>query len=353
VPVAYRDDDANYVLITGGSGFIGSYLAQHLLRDGKCDRVVLFDRDPDLRRIKEFGIESDEFTFVQGDLSLQDHVFEVFDRYPPRAVYHLGALLSAGAESNPTMGVMVDLLGTWHVLEAARFHLESERVPAPVKVLFPSTIASFGQFLPPGLVANESVQVPRTFYGAAKVASERMGEQYHRMGWVDFRAVRFPSVVGAARGPGGTTVYSTLMIQQPALGLSYDAYVPRDTRLDILYVKDAVKALVALHDADGTKLKRRVYNIASIRQDGQPPTAGEIADAVAAELGAGAPQVTFDNPDQGLTNTVKSFGILNDAAARSDFGWKPDYRTLEDTVHDFIGEVNTFPKRIKRLELFG
>jgi nucleoside-diphosphate-sugar epimerase len=42
--------------------------------------------------------------------------------------------------------------------------------------------------LPPGLVANESIQVPGTFYGAAKVASERLGEQYHRKGWVDFRA---------------------------------------------------------------------------------------------------------------------------------------------------------------------
>jgi nucleoside-diphosphate-sugar epimerase len=351
--MAYQGDDGNYVLITGGSGFIGSYLAQYLLNDSKCDRVVLFDRDPDLRRITGFGIDPSRFTSVQGDLSLQDHVFEVFDRYPPRAVYHLGALLSAGAEANPTMGVMVDLLGTWHVLEAARFHLEAERVPEPVKVLFPSTIASFGQFLPTGLVANESVQVPGTFYGAAKVASERLGEQYHRKGWVDFRAVRFPSVIGAARGPGGTTVYSTLMVQQPALGLPYDAYVPQNTRLDILYVKDAVKALVSLHDADAKKLTRRVYNIASIRDNEQPPMAGEIADAVAQELGAGAPPVTFNSTDPELTSIVKSFGILDDTLAQNDFGWKPDYATLEGTVRDFVQEVKTFPKRIKRLELFG
>jgi hypothetical protein len=142
--VAYQGDDANYALITGGSGFIGSYLAQSLLEDEKCDRVILFDRDPDLRRITGFGIDPRRFTFVQGDLSIQNHVLEVFDRYPPRAVYHLGALLSAGAEANPTMGVMVDLVGTWHVLEAARFHLEAERVSAPVKVLFPARSRASG-----------------------------------------------------------------------------------------------------------------------------------------------------------------------------------------------------------------
>jgi hypothetical protein len=48
---------------------------------------------------------------------------------------------------------------------------------------------------------------------------------------------------------------------------------------------------------------------------------------------------------------VKSFGILDDTLARNDFGWKPDYETLEETVRDFVQEVKTFPKRIKRLEL--
>jgi hypothetical protein len=72
-----KGDDANYVLITGGSGFIGSYLAQSLLEDEKCDRVILFDRDPDLRRITGFGIDPRRFTFVQGDLSIQNHVLEV------------------------------------------------------------------------------------------------------------------------------------------------------------------------------------------------------------------------------------------------------------------------------------
>jgi threonine 3-dehydrogenase len=49
----------------------------------------------------------------------------------------------------------------------------------PVRVLFPSTIASFGQFIKGGdLVPNEAVQMPTTMYGVAKVSVERLGEYY-------------------------------------------------------------------------------------------------------------------------------------------------------------------------------
>ena len=79
--------------------------------------------------------------------------------------------------------------------------------------------------------------MPTTMYGTSKVASERLGEYYSAKArqWVDFRAVRFPSVLGAARGPGGTTVYSTLMMQEPFQGKAYEAYVPADTPLPKAY----------------------------------------------------------------------------------------------------------------------
>lgn len=344
------------VLITGGSGFVGSYLAMALLKRGQ--RVVLFDRDPDLRRLTGFGQAFTDYqkegmvTFVQGDLSLLPHVMALFDKHEPQSVFHLGALLSAGTESNPTMGFQVDLVGTWNVLEAARIYCQ-QRQGTPVRVLFPSTIASFGKFLPtPGNVANESIQMPTTMYGCAKVASERLGEYYHTKKWVDFRAVRFPSVVGAARGPGGTTVYSTLMMQQPLLGKVYDVYVKPERQLDILYVKDAVSALTTLHDVP--KLpddKRRVYNIAGIRTNGQAPSARQIADAVVAN-GTPADRITFNAFDAGLDTTVQSFGILDDHAAKNDWHWAGAKYDLNATIVDFAKELKASPGRVKALELF-
>src|SRR2546428_3336123 len=155
-----------------------------------------------------------------------------------------------------------------------------DRGTEPVKVIFPSTIASFGDFIAAGAkVPNEAVQWPTTIYGVSKVAAERLGDYYSRKPreWVDFRAVRFPSVIGAARGGGGTTAYSTLMIQEPLRKRNYVAYVGADPRLDILYVKDAIKAITLLHAADPASLvaavdgvteTRRVFHIAEISRIG-------------------------------------------------------------------------------------
>lgn len=343
------------VLITGGTGFIGSYLALALLRRGES--VVLFDRDPDQRRISGFTPEFAQYqkdkrvTFVQGDLSLLPHVLATMDKYEPNSVFHLGALLSAGTESNPTMGFQVDLVGTWNVLEATRIYGQ-QRHGEPVRVLFPSTIASFGNFLPAAAtVANESVQMPTTMYGVAKVSSERLGEYYNAKGWVDFRAVRFPSVVGAARGPGGTTVYSTLMMQLPLLGKTYSVYVKPERQLDVLYVKDAVQALIELHDARTLPVKsRRVYNIAGIRVNGSPPTAQQIADAVHAKTGPG--KLTFDGLNPVLDDTVRLFGILNDEAAKADWKWAGAQFDLAATIEDFEKELKAYPGRVKALELY-
>jgi nucleoside-diphosphate-sugar epimerase len=349
------------ILITGGTGFIGSNLAMRLLERDKDTKVVLFDRSPDLFRLTGFEARyeavKDRVTFVQGDLTILPHVLALFDAHTPDSVFHLGALLSAGAETNPTMGFQTDTVGSWHVFEAARLYCQHAGSD-PIRVIFPSTIASFGSFIAPGaLVNNEAIQMPTTMYGVSKVSVERLGEYYSRKGWIDFRAVRFPSVIGASRGPGGTTVYSTLMIQEPFRTPSrpYIAYVAPDTRLDIVYISEAVDAIVGLHDAAVNSLKpeRRVYNIAGMRtDDGQAPTALDIKNAVVALK----PDAVIDfQVDPILQKTVTSFGVLKDEAAQTDWGWKSSAQrmNLAAAVAAFRKEVNEYPKRIKSLELFG
>jgi threonine 3-dehydrogenase len=354
-----ENEDTGPILITGGTGFIGSYLAMRLLENNEHEQVLLSDCNPDMRRLTGFNERYEKVkkrvTFLQGELSSLELVLALFE-HRPKSVFHLGALLSAGADANPTFGFQVDTLGTRNVLEAARIYGQRQNRP-PVKVIFPSTIASFGFFPPPrqpgDKVSNEDVQMPNTMYGVSKVSSERLGEYYHRKAWVDFRAVRFPSVIGAARGPGGTTVYSTLMIQQPALARPkpYAAYVGPDTRLDILYVEDAVSALIKLHDAPAEKLKRRVYNIAGIRIGDKAPQASDIQAAVIGVKPDAQKMLTFE-VNQQLSDIVHTFGILDDSVAREDWGWTGESFGLPGAVQAFFADVKKYPDRIKAIELY-
>jgi nucleoside-diphosphate-sugar epimerase len=121
-----------------------------------------------------------------------------------------------------------------------------------------------------------------------------------------------------------------------------------------------------LHNADSKLFtpqnslnERRVYNVAGIRiKDNwkeRPPTAQEIADAVKSATDGKAAPITFDDkarvPD--IENIVHTFGVLNDDAARNDWGWPGAKVGLEDAIKAFAQEVQDYPKRIKAMELFG
>jgi len=309
-------------LITGGMGFIGTYLAHALLAKG--EEVVLFDvisNSPLIQDIKN------KVKIVQGDLSSWAEVMEVVKQYKIDGIYHTGALLSASAEEKPITAYNVNAGGTFNVLEAARlFNIK--------RVVYTSTIASYGLGL--NTVDEDTIQMPISMYGVTKVFSERLGEYYHRKFGVDFRAVRLPSVIGPGRGGGGASAYSTLMISEPALKKPYKVYVEEDVIMPLLYIKDGVECLIRLYEADNARLKRRVYCIA-----GFSPTAKEIYVAVKKAL----PNANIKfKPDRELTEIVRSWPkYLRETKAFEDWGWKTKFH-LKETVEDFIKEVQAHPE---------
>ena len=310
-------------LITGGSGFIGAYLAHALLKRG--EKVILFDVVPPSKLPDDIR---DCVTFVQGDISSWAEVLEVIKTNRVDGIYHTSALLSASAEAQPIRAYHVNAGGTFNVLEAARlFDVE--------RVIFISTIGAYGPGIP-DTVNEDTLQMPISMYGVTKVFGERLGEYYHRKFGVDFRGVKFPSVLGPGRGPGGASAYSTLMISEPALGRPYVINAADDVRIPQLYITDAVDSLVALYDADNRRLKRRMYCIG-----GFSPTTREIFDAVKRIL----PDADLRwKPDPETTDILRSWPkIFDEARAREEWGWKTRFH-LEESVKAFIGELQSRPE---------
>ena len=179
------------ILLTGGAGNLGSRLLVPLIQRG--DRVVLFD----LPRKPFFG--SDEFhqcLFLHGDVCDRDAVQRAVRDHRVDSLFHLGAILSTQAEADPDLAWRVNMDGMRNVLEAAR-------IEGVAKVILASTLATYG----PGLASPLQIDAPMwpaSLYGVTKVAGECLGSYYHQRFGLDFRAIRFPSIVASRGGAAGT-----------------------------------------------------------------------------------------------------------------------------------------------------
>ena len=305
-------------LITGGLGFVGSCLAKQLLGDG--EEVVIFDVAPGSKLLtKDIA---DRVKIVRGDLTNWPQVLDVVKDNGIDCIYHLGALLTPACEASPSAAYAINLGGTYHVLEAARlFNVDS--------LIFTSSIATYGPDAPP-IVNEDTIQRSTTIYGIIKVAAEQLGEYYHHRYGVNFRSVRYPLLVGPGRTIG-ISRYATEMIQVPALGHAYRAYVEESLKMPVMYVEDAAWCLVCLKRAYETSLKRRVYNVG-----GNFLSAREEADIVRKYLPQA--QIEFD-PDETAMRLLNEFAReIDDSRARQEWGFSLQYNA-DDLVKHFINEI--------------
>jgi nucleoside-diphosphate-sugar epimerase len=287
------------------------------------EEVVIFDV---IDESKLLGDLKEKVKRVRGDIVHLPHILEAVKAYEIDTIYHAGALLPPVSEQNLSTAFAVNVQGTVNVLEVARlFSLPS--------VIFVSTIATYGPGLPP-LVNEGMAQQPQNMYGSSKVCCERLGEQYHRKHGVNFRAVRFPPILGAGRRDSAPSAFSYLAIREPVLGRSYTIYVERKDSIPVLYIKDAVQCLIALKMADESRLKRRVYNI-----HGFSLSAGELTERVKNHIPQA--QISFQ-PDPSMMDIIRGWPVLDDSHARQEWDWSPEYH-LEDSVKDFIDEMRGKP----------
>jgi len=233
-------------------------------------------------------------------------------------------MLTVPSEASPWASINVNAIGTYHVLEAARLF-------GAKKVIFTSSIASYG-VSQEAAVTNETVQRPNNMYGITKVFSELLGLYYHRKFGIDFRGLRFPSLLGPGVKSAGLGQYNPLVIEAAITGKPFEIWVPEETVMPMMYIKDAIEALLQLHDAPEEKIITRMYNSGQINP---PPTARDLVDAVKRYYAEA--RVTF-RPDPALMPMLKSLPrVFKSDEAEAEWGWRLRY-SLEETVKDFIDE---------------
>lgn len=243
------------VLITGALGQIGSELTERLRRDLGVENVIATDiRRPDNNPTVENG------QFETLDVQDYDSFLDLAKRYEVDTIIHLAALLSATAEKRPAFAWQLNMGGLMNGLEVAR------ELGDGIKFFAPSSIAAYGPDAEPDSTPQDTVMHPTTMYGVTKVAGELLENYYHDKYGVDTRSVRFPGLISYKVEPGGgTTDYAVDIFYEALKNKSYTSFIAEGTYMDMMYMDDAIDAIVDLMNADADRLEHRnAFNITAM-----------------------------------------------------------------------------------------
>jgi nucleoside-diphosphate-sugar epimerase len=231
------------VLLTGGYGCIGSWIARALLRRG--DGVWMYDLREDPRRLRLLLDDGElrRVGFVQGDVTDLAGLRAALDRHGITHVVHLAGLQVPVCRADPLLGARVNVLGTLAVFEAVR--LAEGRV---CRLVYASSAAVFGppETYPPGPLPDDVPLRPATHYGVFKGCNEGNARVYHRDHGLSSIGLRPWTVYGVGRDFGMTSE-PTKAIKALALGRPY--HISYGGWQDLQYVEDVAGVFVRCLEA--------------------------------------------------------------------------------------------------------
>lgn len=294
------------ILVTGAGGQIGSWLVPRLREAYGTSRVVATD----VRSLPPELADGGPFQVL--DATDARAVGQAVMRHDADTLFHLAAILSAVGERDPRLAWHVNMSSLQAVLEVAR--------EQGCAVFTPSSIGVFGPETPKDPTPQDTLTRPRTMYGITKMAGELLCDYYHARFGVDTRGIRFPGLISYGAPPGGgTTDWAVDIFHQAVTCGAYTCFLAEGTRLDMMYMPDAIRAAMEVMEADGTRLTHRnAFNVTAM-QLAPEDLAAEIRRylpgfRIAYEVDPVRQAIADSWPDR-----------IDDTAAREEWGWRPEF----------------------------
>jgi nucleoside-diphosphate-sugar epimerase len=308
------------ILVTGALGQIGSELVPALRARYGADRVLATDIRMPPRGTEEAG----PFDFV--DTTNQRHIQEAVRRHGVGTIFHLAALLSAVAEERPQVAWEINMSGVYQVLEVARQN--------QCAIFVPSSIGAFGPTTPPDHTPQDTIQRPITMYGVTKLTGELLCEYYHLRFGVDTRGVRFPGIIShVTLAGGGTTDYAVDIFYEAIRHRHYTCFLRPDTRLDMMYMPDAIKAAIDVTAADPKRLQHRnAFNVTAMNF-----TPERLAEEIRRHIPGFVIDYRIDPVRQAIADSWPR--SIDDSCARQEWDWSPVY-DLPSMTRDMLENLD-------------
>ncbi|MGF1734728.1 D-erythronate dehydrogenase [Photobacterium satsumensis] len=244
------------IVITGGAGFIGTLLAESLLKNNDVKKVTLVDIQESRLTGSDSRVES-----INIDMTLPQNIDKIITNDVTH-VFHLAAIVSSHAEADFDLGMSVNLNITQLLLEKCR-HTNPD-----IRFVFSSSLAVFGGKLPDEILPMTAMQ-PVSSYGTQKAIGELLVNDYSRKGYVDAVTVRLPTICIRPGKPNkAASSFVSGIIREPLNGLESNCPVDPNLKLWISSPNKVVENILkaGLITADKlAKLSFRTLNLPGIQ----------------------------------------------------------------------------------------
>ncbi|MCY8232485.1 L-threonine 3-dehydrogenase [Priestia endophytica] len=307
------------ILVTGALGQIGSELTLKMREIYGHDNIIATD----IRRTESDVVQSGPFEIL--DVTEEKGMFNIAKKYEVDTIIHLAALLSATAEKKPLLAWHLNMGGLVNALEAAR--------ELNCQLFTPSSIGAFGPTTPKNLTPQDIIQRPTTMYGVNKVSGELLCDYYYSKFGVDTRGLRFPGLISYMTPPGGgTTDYAVEIYYEAIKHKRYTSYIAEGTYMDMMYMPDALTAIITLMEADASKLKHRnSFNVSAMSFDPE-----EIAAEIQKHIPEFVLKYKVDPARQSIADSWPN--RIDSTCAKEEWGFKPEYN-LEKMTEDILSKL--------------
>ena len=308
-------------MITGALGQIGSELIVKLRDIYGAENVLATD----IRKTDSPVVNDGPFELL--DVMDLENMRKLAKDFGADTMMHMAALLSATAEAKPLLAWNLNMGGLVNALETSR--------ELGLQFFTPSSIGAFGPTTPKDNTPQDTLQRPTTMYGVNKVAGELLCDYYFQKFNVDTRGVRFPGLISYVTPPGGGTTDYAVDIYYKALEEGkYTSYIEKGTYMDMMYMPDALQAIVDLMEADASKLEHRnAFNVTAMSFEPE-----QIAAAIRKHIPDFEMTYEVDPVRQTIANSWPD--SIDASAAKAEWGFKAQY-DLDEMTKDMLEKLKS------------